>query len=245
MALADGVGGWGPKYDPSLFSQSLLYHYSTSAASAPSSHPSKHLQAGYDATLADEHVPAGSSTAVAVSLGSNGDLRGVNLGDSGLTILRKGLPIYTSDVQTHYFNCPYQLSKIPKVMRPSRGSGEVDDGGHITDTPSKADLIQFNLQPNDIVILYTDGLSDNLPSEHLPLLLKAIDDVLATPNNAHLGPADRAAERARLLADVLVGYGRMAMARTGEEDGGKGWKTPFELEARRNRYNFMGGKIDE
>jgi protein phosphatase PTC7 len=157
-----------------------------------------------------------------------------------MTILRDGRPIFISEVQTHYFNCPYQLSKIPIEQQRQKGGGE-----NIVDTPSKADSIQFALQPNDIVILYTDGLSDNLPAEHLPLLSKAIDNVLSAPNNAHLGPADRAAERARLLADVLVGYGRMAMARTGEEDGGRGWKTPFELEARRNRYNFMGGKIDE
>ncbi len=47
---------------------------------------------------------------------------------------------------------------------------------------------------------------------------------------------------ARLFADVLVGYGRMAMARTGDEPG---WKTPFEVEARKEGYGFKGGKMDE
>ena len=47
---------------------------------------------------------------------------------------------------------------------------------------------------------------------------------------------------ARLFADVLVGYGRMAMARTGDEPG---WKTPFEVEARKEGYAHKGGKVDE
>lgn len=152
-----------------------------------------------------------------------------------MTILRQGRALFTSEVQTHYFNCPLQLSKIPNER----------SEGVITDTPSQADLIKFDLQPGDAVILYTDGLSDNLPSPHLPLLSSAIDKVLSAPNNAHLSPDDKAAERARLLADVLVGYGRMAMGRTGEEDGGRGWKTPFEVEAKRNGYNYKGGKVDE
>jgi len=47
---------------------------------------------------------------------------------------------------------------------------------------------------------------------------------------------------ARLFADVLVGYGRMGMARTGRESG---WKTPFELAAREAGYDYKGGKVDE
>jgi protein phosphatase PTC7 len=50
------------------------------------------------------------------------------------------------------------------------------------------------------------------------------------------------------LADVLVGYGRMAMQRTGEEkgpDGKKAWRTPFEVEAEKEGLRFLGGKVDE
>jgi hypothetical protein len=40
----------------------------------------------------------------------------------------------------------------------------------------------------------------------------------------------------------------MAMARTGTEvdsEGRPGWKTPFEEEAARNGYRYLGGKVDE
>lgn len=210
-----------------------MYHYAQSASSGPSTGPSKHLQTAYDKTLADEHVPAGSATAVAVSLSGHGDLQGINLGDSGLTILRKSQPIYSTSSQTHYFNCPYQLTKTPG----DRGSENA-----VTDLPSAADKFRFPLQPNDLVILYTDGLSDNVPPEHLSILYNSVSQLLEMPENSHLSPQDKDAERARIMADVLVAYGRMAMTRTGEEPG---WKTPFELEAKKHGYDFKGGKVDE
>jgi protein phosphatase PTC7 len=85
-------------------------------------------------------------------------------------------------------------------------------------------------------------LSDNVPQEHILLLQKHVTDLLNQPENGHLNPDERDAEMARLFADVLVGYGRMAMARTGDEPG---WKTPSEVEARKEGYGFKGGKMDE
>lgn len=79
---------------------------------------------------------------------------------------------------------------------------------------------------------------------------------MAHPDNAHLSPLDRSRELARLYADVLVAYGRMAMTRTGEEleevkdDKGevtvrKSWRTPFEVEAAKEGMRYLGGKVDE
>lgn len=210
-----------------------MYHYAQSATASPSSQPSKHLQSAYDNTMADEHIVAGSATAVAVSLSGAGDLKGVNLGDSGLTILRRSQPVYSTSAQTHYFNCPLQLTKSP---------GGEDSGNVVTDKASAADPIRFALEPNDMIVLYTDGLSDNVPPEHLAVLYNSVSQLLEMPGNNHLSPQDKDAERARIMADVLVAYGRMAMTRTGKEEG---WKTPFELEAKRHGYDFQGGKVDE
>lgn len=233
LALSDGVGGWAPQYDPSLFSQGLMYHYSQSASSNPSGAPLKHLQAAYDKTMTDEHVLAGSATAVGVSLSGTGDLKGINLGDSGLTILRRSQPIYSTSAQTHYFNCPRQLTKTP---------GDSQNDNLVMDKPSSGDQFRFPLEPNDLIIMYTDGLSDNVPTEHLGVLYNSISQLLELPENSHLSPQDKDAERARIMADVLVAYGRMAMTRTGDEEG---WKTPFQLEAKRNGFEFKGGKVDE
>ena len=60
-----------------------------------------------------------------------------NLGDSGFIHIRNGDIIERSTEQTHYFNCPYQLS----IPTPGHNS--------ITDTPDKADLYELSeLQPN-------------------------------------------------------------------------------------------------
>lgn len=94
----------------------------------------------------------------------------------------------------------------------------------------------------------TDGLSDNVPLAHIALLASRVSGLLANPQNAHLSPTEQAAERARLLADVLVGYARLAMQRTGHEktsEGKAAWKTPFEEEAAKNGYRYLGGKVDE
>ncbi|KAL7422405.1 Protein phosphatase 2C 7 [Cryptotrichosporon argae] len=236
LAVSDGVGGWAPQYDPSLYSQSLMYHYHAYVASSPSAAPWAALEAAYAAVERDGDVEAGSATAVGVSLDDTGKGRAVNLGDSGFSILRKDALVYSTSAQTHYFNCPYQLAKIPEAMAKANPN---------TDRPAHGERLEFDLEPGDIVILYTDGLADNLPQAHLGPLASAVTRLLTSEANAHLAPAERAAERARVLADVLVGYARAGMARTGTEDGGTGWKTPFELEARRHGVGFKGGKIDD
>jgi protein phosphatase PTC7 len=75
--VSDGVGGWAPQYDPALFSQSLMHRYALSATSSPSSPPWEVLKKAYEGVLAEDNVEAGSATAVGVSLGESGELRGV------------------------------------------------------------------------------------------------------------------------------------------------------------------------
>ena len=87
-----------------------------------------------------------------------------------------------------------------------------------------------------------------MPTSHISLLAQRITSLLSHPQNSHLSPIEIAAEKARLLADVLVGYSRLAMQRTGEEkgaDGKKAWRTPFEEEAEKNGYKYLGGKVDD
>nr|XP_019044982.1 hypothetical protein I302_06898 [Kwoniella bestiolae CBS 10118]OCF23912.1 hypothetical protein I302_06898 [Kwoniella bestiolae CBS 10118] len=235
LSLSDGVGGWTDRVDPSLFSQALCYHYSTIASQFNSSDPVEILDKAYRQLLDDQRVIAGGATLVGVRLGEEGDASFVNLGDSGYAIMRNDQIKYISKPQTHFFNCPLQLSKIPKDMR---------QAGIIHDQPSMADLQNFELETGDVVILFTDGLSDNLPTTHLPLLSSSLTQLLNSPLNSHLTLSERDAEFARLFSDILVGYGRMAMARTGDE---KGWKTPFEIEATREvpQNGWRGGKVDE
>jgi hypothetical protein len=59
----------------------------------------------------------------------------------------------------------------------------------------------------------TDGLSDNVHNSQILALLKHVDSTLASPTNAFLLPEEKALERARLFADVLVAYARLCMSR--------------------------------
>lgn len=77
MAISDGVGGWSPEFDPSLFAQSLMFHYAKTASSSPSLSPWDCLQKGYDGVTGDELVQAGSATATAIILGEGGRCKGV------------------------------------------------------------------------------------------------------------------------------------------------------------------------
>jgi protein phosphatase PTC7 len=110
------------------------------------------------------------------------------------------------------------------------------------DTPDKGERLEFDLAPGDVLVLYSDGLSDNLPAAQIPVLSTAVLDLLHNEDNAALSAPERAAEHARLLADVLVAAGRNAMCRTGKEPD---WKTPFEVESVRSRRPFRGGKVDD
>ncbi|CAO1623152.1 unnamed protein product [Parajaminaea phylloscopi] len=100
LGVADGVGSWSQSgIDPALFSQALMYHASdafeqrsasSAAASDPQLHPRQLLSHAYKQVLAEDGVPAGSSTATILTLeAETGILRSVNLGDSGFLVLRE------------------------------------------------------------------------------------------------------------------------------------------------------------
>jgi protein phosphatase PTC7 len=92
---------------------------------------------------ADKTTEIGSSTCCVLMLDQvQSVLHAANLGDSGFLIYRnKGGSLETiarSKEQTHGFNFPFQV-------------------GTEGDNPNKAEVYSVNVQPNDIVILGTDG----------------------------------------------------------------------------------------
>lgn len=82
------------------------------------------------------------------------------MGDSGYIHIRDGLILSESISQTHYFNCPFQLS----LKTPNESS--------ISDNPEKADFYKIEeLLPQDVLIFATDGLFDNLPLDYLSKII--------------------------------------------------------------------------
>ncbi|KZT51330.1 hypothetical protein CALCODRAFT_144287 [Calocera cornea HHB12733] len=297
LGIADGVGGWSASgVDPSLFSQSMMYHSSVAAGQAwafppdvdmpsdPDSDadagtdagspgkrevllkgegwearevlgatragegggqaeaeqeqeqeigPREILQRGYDAVLADADVEMGASTACVLTLNAKtGKLRAANLGDSGFLVLRGPSIQHIQRAQTHYFNCPKQLSKYPKQAFKKVSTLKLD-------SPADADEWECTLRHGDVVLLYTDGMSDNIFASHmLELSLLAQSHASGSRPPSTTGPAagdeaslpsspldeeEAAAEtvQARQLARMCVEHARKAMVDVGV-------LTPFE-----------------
>ena len=88
----------------------------------------------------DERYKNGSNIS---ELKHNNSAKICNLGDSGFLHIRNGAIIARSKEQTHYFNCPFQLS----LPTPGYNS--------ITDTPEKGDLYAVEeLRPNGYLLYY-------------------------------------------------------------------------------------------
>ncbi|EGO18572.1 hypothetical protein SERLADRAFT_443910 [Serpula lacrymans var. lacrymans S7.9] len=242
FGVADGVGGWVDSgIDPSLFSQSLMYHaarYSQTAwAGEPEIDPTQEyeereqvegwemtpyecLQLAYHGVMRERFVQAGSSTACLIHLNaSSGILRSANIGDSGYSIIRSSSMSYKEPVQTHFFNCPKQLTKLPgNPRRFSRTS---------VDSPKEAAIHETKLRDGDIVIAYTDGLTDNV----FPTEIIAICSLVARSG----GSED---EQVQTMADRIVEYARLSMADRKKV-------SPFEREAAREGMFYRGGKVDD
>ncbi|KAF9069631.1 phosphatase 2C-like domain-containing protein [Rhodocollybia butyracea] len=243
FGVADGVGGWvASGINPAVFSQSLMYHahrYSRNAwAGEPEIDPTLDYEQreqveGWELTpyncmdLAfggvqrERDVQAGSSTACFLSLNSSsGLLRSANLGDSGYSIIRSSNVIYREKVQTHFFNCPKQLTKLP--TKPERKFARF-----CIDSPKEANTYSVKLRDGDIVVAYTDGFSDNVfPTEMLSICSLA-------------GRKDATEdEQVQTMADNMVTYARQCMMNRRRA-------SPFEKEAAREGMFFRGGKIDD
>ena len=154
LAVADGVGGWESKgVNPRAFADQILrstYEFIKSG----DDNPYTALQAGYELT-----TETGSSTVCIGKMTSDGVFRVANMGDSGFLIIRNQKILLQSSEHQHQFNFPYQLGRN-KYGEP-----------HGEDRPSDAEMYQINLENNDIIIMGSDGLFDNVwPNEILAVV---------------------------------------------------------------------------
>lgn len=87
----------------------------------------------------------GSCTACLALFASDGKLHVLNIGDSGIHLVRDGRSIFHTAEQQHFFNCPYQL-----------GMGS-------DDYPTDGDYyVLDNVLPGDTIVAATDGTWDNV-----------------------------------------------------------------------------------
>jgi len=70
---------------------------------------------------------------------------------------------YRSEMQTHAFNTPYQMSKVPPKMQAQHAI--FGGSTHFSETPQDADVTKHKVQHGDIVLFATDGVWDNLSAQ--------------------------------------------------------------------------------
>ena len=154
----------------------------------------------------------GSSTCVIANLDEQKRyLYTANLGDSGYLLLRKqGLDLitmYRSKEQQHSFNFPFQ----------------VGTGG---DDPAKSEKKVHDVQHNDILVIGSDGLWDNLFDVKIIELIRPFvrdSDVLLDPE---------------LVAEVVaLEAEKYSLQPT--------YQSPFAKGAREFYYDYNGGKPDD
>lgn len=103
----DGVSGASETrgVDPRLYSQTLAALTQTNVRAYGGAQGV--VRAAIDA--ADANTQIGASTASVIGMDEFGRLFGINLGDSGVRIIRGQKMIWRTREQQHFFNCPYQL----------------------------------------------------------------------------------------------------------------------------------------
>jgi protein phosphatase PTC7 len=200
IGVADGVGGWGDiGVDPALYSRSLMEGAKLCVESPLSSRDPVDIMS--EAYQYSAYVQGSSTCCILALDGVN--VSAANLGDSGFMVIRGLEIVYRTKEQQHSFNFPYQI-----------GTGSADK-------PQHAQRIRVEVQPDDLIILGTDGLWDNLFNE----------DIIEVVANAPSDPAT--------IAQLIA---RQAHIVANDKD----IISPFSKSARSNGYPLAtGGKLDD
>jgi len=191
FGVVDGVGGWTTSgVDPADFAHGLCEYMAAAATSYPSGfkssgptgvattheqgcRPRALLKMGVERVMDDASIFAGGSTACLATLDAQGRLEVANLGDSGFVHLAPRRVRYVEKSQTHGFNTPYQLSKLPRQM--ARQMAVFGGGQHYAESAEDANVSVHGMAHGDVVVFATDGVWDNLSPEDA---LRIVDRVM-------------------------------------------------------------------
>jgi protein phosphatase PTC7 len=200
MGVADGVGGWIESgVNPALFTWAFMRHAMTCCVSDEAIDAKGIMNKAYDDTMKDRLE--GSCPATIVALNDATTLSVANIGDCGVMVLRGDKIVFRSVEQQHSFNFPYQLG--PR------------------ETPKLADFSSIEVAADDVVILGSDGLWDNMFDGDLVDLVRT----------SHSLSCD---EMARVIAD-----------RTRDLSVKTDVVSPFGARAKEAGFRFNGGKEDD
>jgi len=247
IGVADGVGSLAKLtrfgVDPAAYASELMQLVDLSLQQGNSPASALSLAARADDT-ADEIAASAMASAereattygaaTATVLHMKGSTIGVaNLGDSGFMVLRraaKGFQIIArSKEQQHGWNFPYQLSRLPQTLMARMLPGSQ------LDTAADCERYQVLSQPGDLVLVFTDGVCDNL---HNPEVLEIVERCVAScAMQKQEGSSTGLCNPAHLADEVA----HAAFAKSLDEKA----YTPFASASQRQGIVYSGGKGDD
>lgn len=226
LAVADGVGGWSVQdVDSSEFAWTLMNF--TAAVfqerfinPRPSNNnislPVEILNDAHNRIINEKKVLVGSSTACVVIIDHcKKRLSAVNVGDSGFVILRNGKTYVHSKEHQRGYNFPFQLSPM-----------------FHTDSVLSGDNYELKLLENDILLIGTDGLFDNLYDKQILEILDPLREKNARKNLSFDEMNNHLSEYAQTL---LYTCKKWSMNAT--------WESPFSAYTRKfsGQLSHFGG----
>ncbi|CAO3669239.1 unnamed protein product [Rhizopus stolonifer] len=225
LGVADGVGGWRTHAgaNPALYSRKLM-HYAQLELDRIKTNvrpqqppvnpdPIHVLENAYHLTTLDAQNEGivGSTTACIVIL-SQDELRIANIGDCGVSVIRRNNYVFRSEEQQHSFNFPYQL------------------GTASFDSPNDAQQFTVKVEEDDIVVLGSDGLFDNLFDDEI---LEEIKNSTEHPDSDHTTTTPQT------ISDALLHRARVVSEDTDNPT------SPFQVRAMHEGLYYQGGKADD
>jgi protein phosphatase PTC7 len=148
FGVFDGVSGAEKEPGIELYSRCLAQNMRLTAGSKGLTIDKLTESLLASAERADEKA-TGASTALVGSIGEDGLLRMLNVGDCKAIIIRDGVVVRRTKDISHYFDCPYQLSD------------------QSPDRPKDGTKLKFEVLPGDIIISGSDGVFDNLADDDI------------------------------------------------------------------------------
>ena len=179
VGVADGVGGWrATNIDPSEISNAMMEESKkVTEEERDNLNPLDVMTKAFTRVVSRGTIRGGSTTTLVAALETDdnekkregratGKMHIANLGDSGLLQFRGGHVRHRAQEQQHSFNAPYQLAIIPR-----KAQGKM---ACISDPPSKALQETVDVREDDIFVLGTDGLFDNMHNSELKQLCDSV-----------------------------------------------------------------------
>jgi len=208
LSVADGVGGWNQRgVDPAKYSKKLAANTELLTNSNPIKYRKNPKQMLVD--VANSNKETGSSTMVIATIDPDSNLlRTSYIGDSSYLLVRPDpatgnyKKVFRSEEQQHSFNFPFQI-------------------GSVGDNPNEALAFQHEIKENDLLILGTDGMFDNLFDKQILNLLNE--------------------NKKWSVEEISTALGAIAFEKSLDTT----YMSPFAVGAKKAGFYYVGGKSDD